>query len=149
MKKKIKINKLNKKYRKLKVFEDYYVEINNGINLLLGENGSGKTTLLNLIGNLDKKYKGEILRTVEDEIIKEDTFFHITGFLPQAFELPEHLILIDFLRFLGEVGYIEDYDDKINDLIKSFDLEDKKNTRISELSGGMKQRVGLISVMLK
>ncbi|MFW5890986.1 MAG: ATP-binding cassette domain-containing protein, partial [bacterium] len=149
MKKIIEIKGLNKRFRKLKVFEDYSETISNGINLLLGDNGSGKTTLLNHIGFLDKKYKGKIIRKKEEEIIDEKTFFNISGFLPQEYKLPGHVKLLDFMNFLGEIGYIEEYEKKIEELLDRFDLTVKKKVKISELSGGMKQRVGIISVLLK
>lgn len=149
MSKIIEIRDLNKNFRNMKVFENYSQDITGGINLLLGDNGSGKTTLLNHIGYIDEKYKGEIIRKIEDKVIDEHTYFQISGFLPQEYNLPEHLHLIDFMNFLGEIGDIERYEEKIDILLKKFDLKSKKNGKIGELSGGMKQRVGIISVLLK
>jgi ABC-type multidrug transport system ATPase subunit len=149
LKKEIKIKELTKIFKKLKVFENLSLSIEEGINIITGDNGSGKTTLLNLIGFIDKKYEGKIIRNFGELDLKEKQFYQAGGFLPQSFELPEHMKLIDFIHFVGEIGEIKNYEEKAENLIEVFGLEEKKKERINKLSGGMKQRAGIISVMMK
>ncbi|PAX07233.1 ABC transporter ATP-binding protein [Sphingomonas lenta] len=108
---------------------------------LLGPNGAGKTTLISVICGIVTPSAGTV--TVEGHDIVRD-YKHARrriGLVPQelstdAFETV--LATVTFSRRLfgrsGHSGYIEQ-------LLRDLSLWDKRNSRIMELSGGMKRRV--------
>jgi ABC-2 type transport system ATP-binding protein len=108
---------------------------------LLGPNGAGKTTLISIICGIVTPSAGTV--TVEGHDIARDykAARRRIGLVPQelstdAFETV--LATVTFSRRLfgrsGHSGYIEQ-------LLRDLSLWDKRNSRIMELSGGMKRRV--------
>ena len=118
------------------------LEIRRGeIFALLGPNGAGKTTLISIICGIVTATEGSV--TVEGHDIVRDykAARRRIGLVPQelstdAFETV--LATVTFSRRLfgrsGHSAYIEQ-------LLRDLSLWDKRNTRIMELSGGMKRRV--------
>jgi len=114
----------------------------------LGANGAGKTTMINMIAKNLPLSSGEIY--VDGTNINE-TDAHLTSICPQ---MNTHLIncisLSDTIYFFGHiVGYT---DEKIKSIIDQYfpilDLEEHKDKRISELSGGNARKVAvLIAIM--
>ena len=99
---------------------------------LIGKNGVGKTTLLNILSGLLKKDSGEINYSPDD--IK-------TGYLPDDPGLFEYLTAAEYLDLL-----LRDSDPlRRNELLKLVDISG--NIRISKMSRGMKQRIGIAAVL--
>ena len=117
---------------------------------ILGPSGSGKSTLMNIIGCLDVPTSGEYIlsgRTIAD--MDEKTLAHIRGreigFIFQQFNLLDsktvfHNIALPLILEKAPKDVIEE---KVNEVLRFVELEDKKDTYVSQLSGGQKQRVGI------
>ncbi|MDP4224280.1 MAG: ABC transporter ATP-binding protein [Bacteroidota bacterium] len=144
-----------------KIYHDTEVEVKaiNGVTLsfnkgefavVVGPSGSGKTTLLNLIGGLDQPSSGEILvaghRLSElrpSELI--DFRMEHVGFVFQSYNL------IPVLTAAENVGFIMNLQKwpkekriaRIDELLGSVGLAERKNSRPSQLSGGQQQRVAV------
>lgn len=108
---------------------------------VVGESGSGKTTLLNVIGHLDSKDSGQvIINEMEYQTKKE-----VLGFIFQNYLLMENETVLENLSITGgenrklmiehleEVGMDESY------LAK----------KVYQLSGGEKQRIAIVRILLK
>ncbi|HAC1851519.1 TPA_asm: ATP-binding cassette domain-containing protein [Listeria monocytogenes] len=108
---------------------------------VVGESGSGKTTLLNVIGHLDSKDSGKvIINEMEYQTKKE-----VLGFIFQNYLLMENETVLENLSITGgknrklmiehleEVGMDESY------LAK----------KVYQLSGGEKQRIAIVRILLK
>ncbi|WP_026898795.1 ABC transporter ATP-binding protein [Daejeonella oryzae] len=117
---------------------------------LVGPSGSGKTTLLNLIGGLDKPDEGNILingiditKLSANDLI--DFRLHNIGFVFQSFNLIPVLTAKENVEFIMQLQRInkKQRDERIKQLFKEIDLEDKLNERPSKLSGGQQQRVAV------
>jgi NitT/TauT family transport system ATP-binding protein len=128
--------------KKIFVLED----INFGVNkdeflVLVGPSGCGKSTLLRIIGGLEKPDIGKVLFHGEPIIAPT---FEITMIFQQFGLLPWKTVL-ENVELPMEIHRIEPKKRREIALrfIKDVDLEDFKNTYPYELSGGMKQRVGI------
>ncbi|HNP36271.1 MAG TPA: ABC transporter ATP-binding protein [Woeseiaceae bacterium] len=118
------------------------LEIERGeIFALLGPNGAGKTTLINIICGIVNPGTGTATVNGKDIVSEFRLTRAIVGLVPQ--ELPVDAFTTvwttaSFSRGLFGKPADPDYIEKV---LRSLSLWDKKDTRIIELSGGMKRRV--------
>lgn len=118
------------------------LEIERGeIFALLGPNGAGKTTLINIVCGIVNPSGGKVL--VDGFDIIED--FRQTrsriALVPQEMPTESFETVWNTARFSrGLFGKPPD-DDHVEKVLKSLSLWDKKDTRVMQLSGGMKRRV--------
>ncbi len=133
--------------------KDVNLHIKKGeISLLSGVSGSGKSTLLSLIAGLDKPSKGEVLvdRTsiskLPENFASAYRRKHI-GMIFQSFNLIPTLNVLDniLLPSLPDKSYPLQ---KANELLKLFELENKKQNLAKDLSGGEAQRVAIIRALI-
>lgn len=135
---------------------DNSINILNGLNLsveegsftaIIGDNGVGKSTLMKiLIGEL--KQKSGTIKLFGDLILKDNHFMDISYISQNSFEeyrnFPttiEEVIKIH-LRYLKSKK-------RVDDILKESGLLIHKKKRLSELSGGLLQRVSLMIALLK
>lgn len=131
----IELKNINKKYGKKVIFEKLNLKIPNGIFGLLGENGSGKTTLLNIIASVSK-YEGEVITKDKD-----------INYLPQNFNFFENLTTIESIKFFKELK--EDSNKKKSEyLVEILELQPYLNYKVKDLSGGTRQRLGILQAFL-
>ncbi len=108
---------------------------------LLGPNGAGKTTLISTICGVAILNKGKIIvnsYNTTEYPIKTKEFI---GIVPQELSVePFETVLrtVNFTRGLYGKPKDQNY---VQDILTQLSLWDKRNTKIIELSGGMKRRV--------
>jgi lipooligosaccharide transport system ATP-binding protein len=110
---------------------------------LLGPNGAGKSTTMKMIASTSQRSAGEL------EILGKDPNLHgpeiraHLGVVPQQDNLDRELKvwenLMTYGRFFGLKG--KWLKAKIDELLEFAQLEEKRNTKTDELSGGMKRRL--------
>lgn len=106
--------------------------------IICGSNGSGKTTLIKLILNYLKPYKYDFQNKYE------------ISYIPDKFYPDLDISIKEFLNDIRLVKNVEeDYFNVLYNLyIDMFDLKDKENYSLKELSNGMKQKVNIISALI-
>jgi ABC-2 type transport system ATP-binding protein len=137
----ISVEKLTKKYGDLTAVNDVSFSVHRGeIFAFLGPNGAGKTTTVEILVGLRKPTSGgahvlgfDILRD-QKEIKKR------IGVLPQSFNTYDRLTVNENIEYFA--GMFNSSPD-VDGLIKLVDLEDKKKEQFRNLSGGLKQRLGI------
>jgi ABC-2 type transport system ATP-binding protein len=114
---------------------------------LLGHNGSGKSTLMKLIGGLLRPIQGEILYEGK-EIRKHDPpyLYRKMSLLIEEPSLYPHLSIFDNLKIRSLYHDISEH--TITDVLNVVDMQDHAFQKVSKLSSGMKQRVGLAAALL-
>ncbi|GAB4310067.1 MAG: ATP-binding cassette domain-containing protein [Methanobacteriaceae archaeon] len=124
------VDGLNLKIRKGEVFG------------FLGPNGAGKTTSISIMVGLLKPSTGHVLINGNDvkEIDKG-----IIGICPQELVLWEQLTCKESLMLMGEMYEVPKdlLKIRVDKLLKDLILEEKANTTVEKLSGGMKRRLNL------
>ena len=139
---------VNKSFKKQQLFNDLNLQFNeNQISCLYGKSGSGKTTLLNIIGSLENLDGGKIKFNNLDiaQIKKAEYLYNHVSFVFQNFLLVEDETIHKNLNYIKNIDETKD----IDQLLKTFELFDKKNEKVNNLSGGEKQRVAIIRALLK
>ena len=128
----------------------------NGIIFVVGKSGSGKSTLLNLLGGLDKPTSGSIVYE-EQELnsfdVNRRNFYlkHELGFVFQEYYLLEDMNVFDNLS-LVITDLIKDkivINKRIENALFDVGLSGFEYRKISELSGGEKQRIGIARAIIK
>lgn len=129
------------KHISLDIYEGEYVAI-------VGKSGSGKSTLLNLLGTLDIPTSGDLF--IDDynlsQINAKDKS-HLRnksiGFIFQKFNLEAEYTVLQNVELPLLVSNKFSNKEKISNLLETFDLKDKINTKAKFLSGGEQQRVAI------
>ncbi len=122
---------------------------------IMGPSGSGKSTLLHLLGGLDHPSEGEILlagepfSTLDDEKITLARR-HNVGFVFQFFNLLPTLTAQEnvLLPVIIDNQKINDYQERVVDLMRLVGLEERRNHKPDQLSGGEQQRVSIARALI-
>lgn len=108
---------------------------------LLGPNGAGKTTLISTICGISVPTSGQIKVGGFDIQSQYREARNLIGLVPQEITLEPFEKVINTIRFSrGLFGKPKD-DAFVEKVLRSLSLWDKKDSRIMQLSGGMKRRV--------
>ncbi len=149
----IKTANLTKKFKELIAVDSVSLEIEEGECFgLLGPNGAGKTSLIRMITAVSPPTKGDIWVDGKDLARYPREVKAILGVVPQIDNLdPDLKVLQNLLTFARYFAIPKDEAYRRSlEILHSVQLEDKKSSRINELSGGMKRRLliarGLINI---
>ena len=146
----LKVENLTKNYHTLsgetEALKDISFEVNEGEFIsIVGPSGCGKSTILNIIANLIDKSSGKI--TLNGEEIKKGT--DKIGYMFQNDNLFDWLTVwenvtlgLKIKKCMNRINLI-----KVENLLRSYQLYDFKDSYPRELSGGMRQRVALIRTL--
>ncbi|QOJ28073.1 MAG: ABC transporter ATP-binding protein [Ignavibacteriales bacterium] len=142
----ISISHLNKSFAKNHILKDISARIEPGtITAIAGPNGSGKTTLMKCLLGLLRYESGEIAINGHD-ISRSSLYKKETGYVPQQSALPPNLSVEDMVSMLMELRSAA-YS-RYEELVSLLHLEGQTQKKSSSLSGGTKQKAGLLLGML-
>ncbi|MCF8367223.1 MAG: ABC transporter ATP-binding protein [Bacteroidales bacterium] len=151
----IEIKNLHKTYNETQV----PVKAVNGIDLqieqgeftaIVGPSGCGKTTLMNMIGGLDQPTEGTI--SIDGNLLNQfkstgliDFRLHNIGFVFQAYNLLPVLTVKENVEFIMQLQgkSRKECEKRVDEMLESIGLKDKKHQRPNQLSGGQQQRVAV------
>lgn len=138
----ITVESLTKRYGDMWAVNDISFTVGRGeVFALLGPNGAGKTTTVEIITTIRKLTSGQV--TVLDMDVatrKRDIIPHI-GVLPQAFSSFDRITVRESIQYYARLFGCRDTD--VNGLMTLANLHDKRDVQFRNLSGGMKQRLGI------
>ncbi len=108
---------------------------------LLGPNGAGKTTLISTVCGIVSPSAGSITVGGHDAQVDYRAARSLIGLVPQEIHLEPFETVWNTIRFSRGLFGLRRDDAYLEDVLRKLSLLDKKNSRIMELSGGMKRRV--------
>jgi len=143
---------ITKSFNDLKAIDRIDIEVLKGkITGLVGPDGAGKTTLIRLMTGLLVQDSGAltVLGFTMPKHAKEVQ--SLIGYMPQKFGLYEDLSVEENLNLYANLQSIDKKTQKhrIDELLNFTSLFDFKSFLASELSGGMKQKLGLACALIK
>lgn len=154
----IEVEGLNKSYKKRRSKEfvhavsDISFTVNRGEILgLLGPNGAGKTTTIKMICGLLTPDSGTIMiNGTNNQKKRLEALRHISAVLEGSRNLYWRLTVKENLEyFAGNRGLSRrNVADQVDDLLKKFNLKEKKNELVNRLSRGMQQKLAIAVAML-
>ena len=140
----IKTIKLCKFFKDKKAVIDLDLEIKKGeLFSLLGVNGAGKTTTIKMLSTLSNPTSGEIY--IKGINLKENPnkIKEIMNISPQETAIASNLTVKENLTFIAGVYQIKNKNEKVEELLNSFNLTEMQNKKASLLSGGQKRRLSI------
>jgi ABC-2 type transport system ATP-binding protein len=114
---------------------------------LIGRNGAGKTTTIRMMLNIYMPDSGEVL--FNGSKIGQN-FKDSVGYLPEERGLYKKMKVIDMLLFLAELKGKKgkEIEKKANNYLERFDLGNRKNSKVEDLSKGNQQKIQFIGTIL-
>ena len=137
------ITGLSKRYNDGQVaLENVSFDVKEGeILALLGPNGAGKTTLISAVCGLVVPTAGQVTVGGFDTRSNYRLARSLIGLVPQEIALEPFEKVINTVRFSRGLFGKSPNDDQIEIVLRQLSLWDKKDSKILQLSGGMKRRV--------
>jgi ABC-2 type transport system ATP-binding protein len=139
------VDNVHKRFGTVQALRGLSLQVEQGeIYGLLGPNGAGKSTLLRTIVGIHPPDSGSV--TLLGETIPDKDILARVGYMTQSSALYNELTVWQNVAFFAGIMGCSDKE-AIRDAIAFVDLTERADSRIGTLSGGMRQRVSLASVL--
>lgn len=137
----IKIENIQKKFGQVEVLKGVDLEINSGgIFAILGPNGSGKTTMIKSILGMVVPDDGQI--SIDDQsVLGKWDYRNEIDYMPQIANFPGNLTINELIKMIKNLRNKPSRD---AGLISKFKLEPFLDKKLSNLSGGTRQKVNIV-----
>jgi drug efflux transport system ATP-binding protein len=144
-------NNLHKYFGGTHAVDDVSLQVKAGeIYGLVGADGAGKTTTLRLLVGALLPDQGDVTVCSYDVIRRTEDARSQIGYLSQRFSMYEDLTVLENIRFFAEVRGLrsKEWLPRSLEILEFVGLEKFKDRRAGQLSGGMKQKLGLASALV-
>lgn len=147
----IKLTNINKTYGKKRVLKDVNLKVDKGEMIaIMGQSGAGKTTLLNILGFLDEFDNGTYVldgidTSTASSIKKNEYRSSKVNYILQNYGLVNSYTVYENMEIPLEVRKVRKKDRKeiIIENLKKLNIEELIHEKVTNLSGGEKQRVAI------
>ena len=143
------VNNVSKRYRTVTAVDGISLDIQPGkIQALLGPNGAGKSSLVRMLVGLTQPDEGEIL--VENNGSSIELSYHDFAYLPEDRGLYQDRSILDNLNYIASLRGLKlsDIRGDIDNWLERFELTDRKDEPLRQMSKGNQQKVQLIATLL-
>jgi ABC-2 type transport system ATP-binding protein len=117
---------------------------------LVGPDGAGKTTVMRMLAGVMRPDRGRITVDDVDVIADPERAKHHLSYMPQRFGLYEDLTVDENIRFYADLFEIPRKlrEERVGPLLAASNMAAFRARRAGQLSGGMKQKLGLICALV-
>jgi ABC-2 type transport system ATP-binding protein len=147
----VEIRDVSKRFENIEALRDLNIEIRTGVVTgLVGPDGAGKTTLMRMLAALMSPSEGVIQVAGYDVAREAEAIHHITGYMPQRFGLYEDLTVQENLDLYADLRGLDrtETHSRFQRLLSFTGLEPFTARLAGQLSGGMKQKLGLACALM-
>jgi ABC-2 type transport system ATP-binding protein len=138
----IEVDRLTKRYADLLAVNDISFTVRRGeMFAFLGPNGAGKTTTVEIIETVRTPTSGTVTLLGMDVTKKKHDIVRCIGVLPQGFNSFDRITVRETLQYYSRLFRRVNTD--IDGLIELVNLKDKTKEQYKNLSGGLRQRLGI------
>ena len=142
----LKINKLSKSYKTIKAVNDLSLDVKERMVFgILGPNGSGKTTTLGMLLGVINPVSGSY--SWFDNGTKDANRKRIGSLLETPNFYP-YLTAVQNLEITAKIKGVSNPSEQISEVLKTVDLFERKDSKFSTFSLGMKQRLAIAATLL-
>ncbi len=116
----------------------------------IGPNGAGKTTTMKILVGLITDFQGEVSIGGYQVPKRKDEIHKLLGYLPQSVAFQEWRTVDQALTTFGKLSGLSDQkvEERIPEILGLLGLAEAQHKKVSQLSGGMVQKVGLAQALL-
>ncbi|MBA4373465.1 MAG: ABC transporter ATP-binding protein [Thermodesulfovibrio sp.] len=137
----IEVDRLTKRYGDFPAVNDISFSVSKGeVFAFLGPNGAGKTSTVEIIETIRMPTSGKVTLLGMDVTKKKHEIVHRIGVLPQAFSSFDRITVRETLQYYSRLFSVKT---DLDGLIELVNLGDKTKEQYKNLSGGLKQRLGI------
>ena len=145
----IEVKNLTRIYGEQKAIDQISFSVSRGeIVGFLGPNGAGKSTTMKILTGCLKPSQGQAFLNGIDVQVHPIQTKKITGYLPESNPLYIDMYIREYLSFISDIHKLPSKIEKINTAIDQVGLRPEAGKKISQLSKGYKQRVGLAAALI-
>ncbi|MCQ2960620.1 MAG: ATP-binding cassette domain-containing protein [Bacteroidales bacterium] len=146
----ISVHNLIKNYGEQRAVDEISFEIPSGeIVGFIGPNGAGKSTTMKIITGFLSEFEGEVLVNGKDVRSNPIEVKKMIGYLPEHNPLYQEMFVREYLLFVARMyGLNDNLQSAVDEIIERVGLSKEQHKKISMLSKGYRQRVGLASVLI-
>lgn len=145
----IEVEGLTKDYGARRAIHNLTFKANPGEILgFLGPNGAGKTTTMRILSGYMPPTAGTALVAGFDVIEQSLEVRKRVGYLPETVPLYPDMTVFDYLKYMADLRNIKNAEERVDDVLEIVHMEERANGYISNLSKGMRQRIGLAQALL-
>lgn len=146
----IELCNISKEYKRKNALNNFSALLCPGVYGLLGANGAGKTTLINIMAGILQSSRGGIFADGVNIQKLGKTYLKEIGYLPQYPQFYPDFSVKDFLSYMCALKDIpvKEGRKRVKQLLAAVNLSDTEELKIGALSGGMRQRVGIVQALL-
>jgi ABC-2 type transport system ATP-binding protein len=145
----IQVEGLTKDYGKRRAIENLNFHAEKGEILgFLGPNGAGKTTVMRILCGFMPPTSGSASVAGYDVIDQSLEVRKRVGYLPETVPLYPDMTVFDYLKYMADLRHLSDAEDRVIDVLEIVHMEERSEGYISNLSKGMRQRIGLAQALL-
>ena len=138
----IEVEHLTKRYGVLRAVNDISFNVRNGeVFAFLGPNGAGKTTTVEIIDTIRTPTSGKVRLLGMDVTKKKRDIVPRIGVLPQGFSSFDKITVRETIQYYARLFSCRNTD--VDGLIELANLKDRSKEQFRNLSGGLKQRLGI------
>jgi len=138
----IEVENLTKRFGELRAVDNISFTVKRGeVFALLGPNGAGKTSTVEIIDTIRTPTSGKVTLLGMDVTTQKRDIVHRIGVLPQGFTSFDRITVKETLQYYSRL-YRRGTTD-VDQLIELVNLTDKSDEQYKNLSGGLKQRLGI------
>jgi ABC-2 type transport system ATP-binding protein len=140
---------LTKDYGTRRAIEKLTFEANQGeVVGFLGPNGAGKTTTMRILAGYMPPTYGTAQIAGFDVVEESMEVRRRVGYLPETVPLYPDMTVFDYLKFMADLRHLPNGDEMVDYALELVQMEKRADGYISNLSKGMRQRVGLAQALL-
>jgi len=147
----IELKNITKYYGDFPAVTDISFKIEKGeIVGLLGPNGAGKSTTMKMITGFMPPTSGELTVGGNDIVSQSIEARRKIGYLPETVPLYTDMTVYSYIEYMGMLRGLskKNIKSKVDNVIEICKLEDYRNSLISKLSKGFRQRVGISQAII-
>ncbi len=117
---------------------------------LVGPDGAGKTTTLRMLAGIMKADAGDAWVAGCDVVRDPEGAKHALSYMPQRFGLYDDLTVDENIRFYADLFGVDggERQARSTQLLKAAAMSEFRGRMASKLSGGMKQKLGLVCALI-
>jgi ABC-2 type transport system ATP-binding protein len=117
---------------------------------LVGPDGAGKTTTLRMLAGVMPPDEGKAIVAGSDVVCDPEGAKHHLSYMPQRFGLYEDLTVDENIRFYADLFGVNkrERDERAPQLLRAAGMLEFRTRLAGKLSGGMKQKLGLVCALI-